>query len=314
MQKRFSQPPLNALRAFEAAARHQSFRLAAEELSITPSAVSHQVANLEKHMGKALFQRAGRNAELTAAGQAFFPFIHEAMEKIDAGARLLNRHSPQELTVQVYITMAARWMMPRLHRLQAACPDLLVRFNASQMDWEFDPQSADVGIICTLAPDRPGLDYIPLFEAGLIAVCSPKLFDQSEPGADELLRHTLLEVYTASNNWDVWLSAAGIARSAAAASIRFNSYLLALEAAADGQGIALVPDFLAAPDLESRRLVQPVPLSVPQPEKWHLVAWKGRFQEPAAGQFRDWLMREITDAGSKDGPFGPFANPKSGKF
>jgi LysR family transcriptional regulator, glycine cleavage system transcriptional activator len=293
MSKRFSLPPLTALRAFEAAARHESFRLAADELSITQSAVSHQIANLEKHLGKALFQRSGRNAVLTAAGQAFFPFIHEAMQKIDTGARLLARPSPQELTVQVYVTMAARWMMPRLHRLQAACPDLMVRFNASQMDWEFDPASADVGIICTLQPNRPGLDYIPLFEAGLIAVCSPKLFAETVQASYALIRQTLLEVYTASNNWDVWLSAAGIERSAAAASIRFDSYLLALEAAADGQGIALVPDFLAAPDLQSGRLVQPVPLSVPQPEKWHLVARKGKFQEPAAARFRDWLLGEI---------------------
>lgn len=294
MAKRFSLPPLNALRAFEAAARNESFRLAAEELSITQSAVSHQIANLEKHFGKALFQRAGRHAELTAAGQAFFAFVHEAMEKIDAGAKLLARPSPQELTVQVYITMAARWMMPRLHRLQAACPDLLVRFNASQMDWEFDPQSADVGIICTLVPNRPGLEYIPLFEAGLIAVCSPNLPVRGDMnGAADLMRNPLLDVYTADNNWAQWLTAAGVSRSSAAAAVRFDSYLLALEAAVDGQGIALVPDFLAAPDLASGRLIQPVPLSVKQPEKWYLVATKGKFAEAAAARFRDWLIGEI---------------------
>ncbi len=293
MTKRFSLPPLTALRAFEAAARRESFRLAADELSITQSAVSHQIANLEKHFGTDLFQRAGRNAALTAAGQAFFPFVHEAMEKIDAGARLLARPSQKELTVQIYITMAARWMMPRLHRLQKACPDLLVRFNASQMDWEFDPLAADVGIICTAAATRQGLEYIPLFEAGLIAVCSPKLLPPGGmPDAAGLIRHTLLEVYTADNNWGVWLSAAGIARNSLAATVRFDSYLLALEAAADGQGVAIVPDFLAAPDLASGRLVQPVPFSVKQPEKWYLAAKKGKFREPAASKFRDWLIEE----------------------
>ena len=294
MAQRFSLPPLTALRAFEAAARNESFRRAAEELSITQSAISHQIANLERHFGKPLFQRAGRHAELTAAGQAFFPFVHEAMEKIDAGAKLLARPSRQELTVQIYVTMAARWMMPRLHRLQKACPDLMVRFNASQMDWEFDPASADVGIVCTLRPNRPELEYIPLFEARLIAVCSPKL---SVPGgmrdASDLIRHPLLDVYTADNNWAHWLSAAGVSRSSAAAAVRFDSYLLALEAAADGQGFALVPDVLAAPDLLSGRLVQPVPLSVKQPEKWYLVAKNGKFEEPAAARFRDWLMGEI---------------------
>jgi LysR family transcriptional regulator, glycine cleavage system transcriptional activator len=293
MAKRFSLPPLNALRAFEAAARSESFRLAAEELSITQSAVSHQIANLEKHLGKALFQRAGRNAELTVAGQAFYPFVKEAFEKISEGSKLISRPSPQELTVQVYITMAARWMMPRLHSLQKHCPDLMVRFNASQLDWEFDPQNADVGIICTERADRPGLDYIPLFEASLIVVCSPNLFPG---GADvgKLVQQTLLEVYPPNTNWQVWLNEAGIAKNRAAATIRFDSYLLAMEAAADGQGVAIVPHFLAAPDLASGRLVQPVPLSVKQPETWYLVARKGKFQEPAAARFRDWLLGEIS--------------------
>jgi LysR family transcriptional regulator, glycine cleavage system transcriptional activator len=293
MAKRFSLPPLNALRAFEAAARNESFRLAAEELSITQSAVSHQIANLEKHLGKALFQRAGRNAELTAAGQAFYPFVKEAFEKISEGSKLISRPSPQELTVQVYITMAARWMMPRLHSLQKHCPDLMVRFNASQLDWEFDPQNADVGIICTESQSRPGLDYIPLFEASLIVVCSPKLFASGCADPALLVQQTLLEVYPANTNWQVWLTSAGLARNRAAATIRFDSYLLAMEAAADGQGVAVVPDFLAAPDLASGRLVQPVPLSVKQPETWYLVARKGKFEEPAAALFRDWLLGEI---------------------
>jgi LysR family transcriptional regulator, glycine cleavage system transcriptional activator len=293
MAKRFSLPPLNALRAFEAAARNESFRLAAEELSITQSAVSHQIANLEKHMGKTLFQRAGRNAELTAAGQAFYPFVKEAFEKISEGSKLLSRPSPQELTVQVYITMAARWMMPRLHSLQRECPDLMVRFNASQMDWEFDPQNADVGIICTESQNRPGLEYIPLFDARLIVVCSPTLFPNGCADAGGLIGKTLLEVYPANTNWQVWLNAAGIARNRAAATIRFDSYLLAMEAAADGQGAAIVPDFLAAPDLASGRLVQPVPLSAKQPETWYLVARKGKFEEAAAARFRDWLLQEV---------------------
>jgi LysR family transcriptional regulator, glycine cleavage system transcriptional activator len=293
MAKRFSLPPLTALRAFEAAARHMSYRLAAEELSITQSAVSHQISNLDKYFGKQLFQRAGRHVELTEAGQSFFPFVHEAMEKIDSGAQLITRTSQQELTVQIYITMAARWMMPRLHRLQKACPDLLVRFNASQMDWEFDPLAADVGIICTAAATRQGFEYIQLFEAELIAVCSPKLLPSGGVAdAASLIRQTLLEVYTAGNNWGVWLSAAGIARNSSAATVRFDSYLLALEAAADGQGVAIVPDFLAAPDLASGRLVQPVPLSVQQPEKWYLTARKGKFREQAASRFRDWIIEE----------------------
>ena len=295
--KPLSLPPLTALRAFEAAARHESFRSAAEELNITQSAVSHQIAHLEKWLGKDLFRRTGRKVELTDAGRLYFPYLREAFEKIDAGTQLVSRPAQQELTVQLYVTVAARWMMGRLSALQLSCPDLLVRFNASQMDWEFDPRHADVGIISTTEPNRQGFSYTPLFEARLIAVCSPKLLEQSPPIVEpgDVVRHTLLQVYTAQHDWDVWLGAAGLAVLNEGATIRFDSYLLALEAAMDGQGIAIVPDFLARQDLTSGRLVQPVLQSVPQPARWYLVSRKDRTDEPAISRFRFWLLGEVAE-------------------
>jgi LysR family glycine cleavage system transcriptional activator len=292
-----SLPPLTALRAFEAAARHESFRLAADELNITQSAVSHQIAHLEKWLGKDLFRRTGRKVELTDPGRLYFPYLREAFEKIEAGTQLISRPAQQELTVQLYVTVASRWMMGRLHALQQACPDLLVRFNASQMDWEFDPRHADVGIISTTEPNRSGFSYTPLFEARLIAVCSPKRLDPDgsiiEPA--DVMRHTLLQVYTAKHDWDVWLGAAGIAGVNEAATIRFDSYLLAIEAAIDGQGIAIVPDFLAWPDLASGRLVQPISAAVPQPARWYLVSRSDRTDEPAIARFRFWLLGEVAN-------------------
>ena len=294
MENRLNLPPLNALRVFEAAARHESFRLAADELSITQSAVSHQISNLEQHLGIALFQRTGRNVRLTEAGIRFFPQLRDAFQQISSATRLVTQPAQQELTVQVYVTMAARWLMPRLHRLQRQSPELLVRFNASQMDWEFDPRGADLGIICTSEPNRAGIDYLPLMGASLIAVCSPLLFNGSAiADARDIVTKTLLQVYTTDNDWKVWLAAAGIADFSQAGAVKFDSYLLAMEAASDGQGIAIVPDFLAAPDLKSGRLVQPVSLAVPQPAKWYLVARSGTFSQPAAARFRDWLMTEI---------------------
>lgn len=285
--------PLTALRVFEAAARLENFRLAAESLNITQSAISHQVANLESHLGCDLFRRRGRNVELTEAGRIYYPFIRDAFERIDAGTAMLTNSARQELTVQVYVTVAARWMMPRLHALQKVCPDLLVRFNASHMDWEFDPSVADVGMISTREPNRAGLDYLPLFEAELIAVCSPALSEAPLEGPADVIGHTLLEVYTARSDWDVWLVSVGLKRASRAATMRFDSYLLALEAACDRQGIAIVPDFLAAPDLAAGRLVQAVAHSVAQPAKWYLVARSGRFDESPIARFRDWLLGEI---------------------
>ena len=288
-------PSLTALRAFEAAARHESFRLAAEELSITQSAVSHQIAHLEAHLGKDLFRRTGRRVELTEAGRLYFPYLREAFELIETGTRLVSRPAQQELTVQVYVTVAARWLMPRVHTLQKSCPDLHVRFNTSQMDWEFDPRNADIGMVCTVDSQRPGFTYTPLFESRLVAVCSPNLLKNQPPLANprDVARFTLLELYTAAGDWDAWLGPGGRLGLSEAASIRFDSYLLALEAACDGQGIALAPDFLAEPDLASGRLVSPIRHSVPQPARWYLVARQDRADELAIQRFRDWLIKEV---------------------
>lgn len=294
MRKLYSLPPLNAARVFEAAARHLSFRLASEELSITQSAVSHQISHLEAHLGKPLFRRIGRKVELTEAGMTYHPFLQTAFEKMDHGTKLVMQPEEKEITVQLYVTLAARWMMPRLHRLQKECPDIKVRFNASLMDWEFDPASADVGIISTVNPNRAGFDYIPLFEARLIAVCRPAVLPSNRTFVvSDLIDHTLLQVYTAKSDWEVWSRGAGLSVPLDAATIRFDSYLLVLEAALDGQGIAVVPDFLAAPDLKTGRLVQPIEFSVEQPSKWYLVARHGRMNEPSLSRFRDWLLSEI---------------------
>jgi LysR family transcriptional regulator, glycine cleavage system transcriptional activator len=295
MDKRNTLPPLNALRVFEAAARHESFRLAAEELSISQSAVSHQISNLEDHLGTALFQRTGRNVRLTEAAKTSFPHLTAAFESMSEGMRMLKQPQTLELTVQIYITMATRWMMPRLHRLQRQHPGLLVRFNASQLDWEFDPRSADLGICRTSKTNRPGIEYVPLFEAQLIAVCSPGLLARnSHVTVEDIAAQTPLEVYPANEDWSVWFNAAGISRLNMPAAIKFDSYLLAMEAASEGQGVAIVPEFLAASDLKSGRLIKPVPLAVPQPEKWYLAAKSGKFKDPAAAQFRDWLLNEIS--------------------
>jgi LysR family glycine cleavage system transcriptional activator len=163
------------------------------------------------------------------------------------------------------------------------------------MDWEFDPRNADIGMVCTVDSNRPGFSYTPLFESRLVAVCSPNLLKNQLALASprDVARFTLLELYTAAGDWDAWLGPGGRSGLGEAASIRFDSYLLALEAACDGQGIALAPDFLAEPDLASGRLVSPIRHSVPQPARWYLVARQDRADELAIGRFRDWLIKEV---------------------
>jgi len=289
-------PPLAALRAFEAAARHMSFRAAAEELGLTQSAISHQVAALEEHFSLRLFDRAGRRVALSEAGRILFPFLRDGFDRVAQGCDLLRQSRlSEDLRVQVYVTVAVRWLIPRLHRFQTANPGVVVRVNTSVFDWEFDPAIADLGLICTAAPDRPGLQYDLLFEALLFPVCTPGVA-QAGLGLRQpvdLVNHALLQVYTTANDWQLWLQAAGVPDLKGRAAAQFDSYLLAIEAALDGQGVALAPHFMVAEDLKLGRLVRPFPVEVRQPARWYLVYPKERASDRPVEAFRAWLKDEV---------------------
>lgn len=290
-------PPLAALRAFESAARHLSFRAAAEELSVTQSAISHQVAELERRLGVKLFERHSRRVALTPAGEMYQPSLRDAFDRIAQGTALVRATGApsRDLDVQVYVTMAVRWLIPRLYSFTTANPEVRVRFNTSHLDWEFDEAAGDVAIVCTARPDRPGLHATHLFDAQLTPVCSPALvhggIGMRQPA--DLVNHSLLQLYTAADEWPVWLSAAGVPIDIGQSGPRFDSYLLALEAAIDGQGVAIVPRFLAAADLRGGRLVAPFALQVPQPRRWYLVCRGDRRDDPRVAAFRNWLKAEI---------------------
>ena len=289
-------PPLSALRAFEAAARHMSFRVAAEELGLTQSAISHQVAALEQHFGVRLFDRAGRRIALSDQGRLLFPLIRDGFDRLAQGADLLRRaRLTDDLRVQVYVTVAVRWLIPRLHRFQTANPNVVVRINTSVLDWEFDPDIADLGLICTPSPNRPGLHYDHLFDALLFPVCTPAVA-QSGLGLRQpvdLVNHALLQVYTTANDWQLWQGAAGVPNLRGRAAPQFDSYLLAIEAALDSQGVALAPHFMVAEDLKLGRLVRPFPIEVRQPARWYLVCPAERRTERTIEAFRVWLRQEV---------------------
>lgn len=277
-------PPLASLRAFEAAARHLSFRAAAEELSVTQSAISHQVAELERRLGVPLFVRANRRVELTEAGALYQPYVRDAFESIRQGTSAVTR-SGSTLDVQVYVTVAVRWLIPRLHDFTSKHPDTRVRLNTSTLDWEFDETAGDVAIVCTERPDRPGLHATHLFDAQLTAVCSPA----SEP--IDLAQQTVLQLYTAPDEAEAWLRAAGL--PGAPSTTGFDSYLLAIEAAIDGQGLAVVPTFLVDADLRNGRLVAPSDVVIPQPRRWYMVCRAGQQHLPHVQAFTDWLQSQI---------------------
>jgi LysR family transcriptional regulator, glycine cleavage system transcriptional activator len=278
-------PPLASLRAFEAAARHLSFRAAADELSVTQSAISHQVAELERRLGVPLFHRRSRRVELTEAGATYQPYVREAFDRIAQGTALVTR-SGTTLDVQVYVTVAVRWLIPRLHDFTTTHPETRVRLNTSTFDWEFDETAGDVAIVCTERPDRPGLHATHLFDAQLTAVCSPAL----QP--IDLAQQTVLQLYTAPDEAEAWLRAAGL--PGAPSTTGFDSYLLAIEAAIDGQGLAVVPTFLVEADLRNGRLVAPSDVVIPQPRRWYMVCRAGQQHLPHVQAFTDWLQSQIT--------------------
>jgi LysR family glycine cleavage system transcriptional activator len=289
-------PPLAALRAFEAAARHLSFRLAADELNISQSAVSHQIANLEEALKVRLFRRLSRRVELTEPGILYYPYLRDAFDRIEQGAALIGRTSlTGDLTVQIYITVAARWLIPRLDRFRIRQPNIAVRLSTSHLDWEFDIDAADLGMIYTLTPDRPNLHYEHLFDARIFPVCSPAyLASAGDLGATrDLNDYPLLRLYTATDDWNAWLAAANLPALADKPGARFDNYLLAIEAAIDGQGIAVAPHFMVAGDLRAGRLVRPFAAEAKQPGRWYLACRKERATEPRIARFRDWLVEEI---------------------
>jgi LysR family glycine cleavage system transcriptional activator len=289
-------PPLAALRAFEAAARHASFRLAAEELGLTQSAISHQVSALEARIGVRLFERSTRRMALTDMGRLYFPHVRDGFDRMQTGTDLVRRgRRTEELRVQLYVTVAVRWLISRLHLFQARHPEILVRFNTSALDWEFDSDNADLGLICTDHPDRHDVEYQHLFDQRLVAVCRGDLA-QAGMGLRQpvdLVNHRLLQVYTATDDWDAWLHAAGISDLRGRLATQYDSYLLAIEAALDGQGVAVAPYFLVAEDLRLGRLVSPFPIDAPQPKRWYLTCLKARAGEAAIAAFRVWLQGQI---------------------
>ena len=293
-------PPLRALTAFEAAARLGSFRLAAGELGITRSAVSHQVKLLEQRLGIQLFRRDARRAELTQAGHTYFPPVREAFDLIEAQTRALKPSATDnELTVQVYVTVALKWLIPRLHDFERRYPDMKVRLSTSYFDWDFDEKNVDAGFI--LARNRsPDHYYRTLFTSMLTPICSPELM--KGPNAlktpEDLKKHKLLYVYTAEEDWHIWLEAAKIAGIGLSDRLAFDSYILAQEAAIEGRGIAMTIGPFATEEIKMGRLVQPFPLRVPHRHNWLFACNAEHRMKPKIKRFEDWLVKQISaDAG-----------------
>lgn len=296
MSRKRTLPSLVSLRTFEAAARHGSFRRAAEELSVTESAVSHQIAALEASLDTQLFARTPGGARLSHSGEILFPFLREAFDQIENGTALLRRDQSQDgLTLQIYVTLAVRWLIPRLHRFRLAHPDIRLALDSSIMDWDFVPKAADMAIVYARAPAHDGVEYVHLLDMHLVLVCCPKL-RRKIASAKDLSRFTALEVSSAPNqpnDLDTWFTEVD-QRKRPGIVEKFDSYILALEAAINGQGLMVAPDLMVERDLVSGRLVQPMAIKVKQPGGWYLAYLKRKRTHRGVQTFRKWLQEEFS--------------------
>ena len=294
-------PPLNALRAFEAAARHLSFTRAAEELNVTQAAISHQVKALEERLGVRLFRRLNRALLLSEEGQGYLPPVRDALDAIAvATERLLARDKLGALTVSAAPSFAAMWLVPRLVRFREAHPDIEVRISADDRLTDFGRDDVDL-VIRYGRGKYPGLHSIRLMTEDVFPVCAPILLDGPHPLREpgDLRHHTLLHDYPigaasgeALADWRMWLLAAGVADVDPERGPAFSHSNLLLQAAIDGQGVALGRTPLVAAEIAAGRLVKPFDLVLPAGFAYFIVCPETAAERPKIAAFRDWLIEE----------------------
>lgn len=297
-------PPLNALRAFEAAARHLSFKEAAEELSVTQSAVSHQIRQLERLLGASLFRRTGRGIELSEDGRRLLPGLSEGFDRVARAVAQFEARRPSGiLIVSMLSTFAMRWFIPRLHRFQAAHPDIEVRISAAVRLVDLEREGFDCAIRFGSGA-WPGLRADRLFAERLIPVCHPGLATVERPlrTPADLKRHKLLHARLRPDDWRVWLHAAGIHEVDPSTGPVFETRNFVIQAALDGLGVAVVDPALVSEELAAGRLVQPFPTSLPRDGAYYLVCRDVTAETPRIASFRAWLLAEAAASAASTAP------------
>src|SRR5512141_3181267 len=302
-------PPLNALRAFDAAARHLSFKKAAREMHVTAGAVSHQVKLLEDHLGVTLFRRLTRALELTAEAQAMLHKVREGLESLaEAVALLRARDELQALTVMAPPNFSARWLVPRLSRFTNAHPSLELHLASriSTIDGResgsivppAEGDNAPIVMVRFGTGQYPGMVVDELFSALYVPICSPRLLKgkRALKTPADLKHHTLLHDDTVMEGvrptWADWLEKAGVDGVDATRGTHFSNASLAAEAAIEGMGVMLGLRPLFTSDVEAGRLAIPFEVAAETPYSFYLVTPEGARHNAAVGAFRDWILAE----------------------
>jgi len=295
-------PSLTGLQVFEAAARHLSFTQAASELNVTQTAVSHQIRRLEEQLGVRLFVRHNRKLTLTREAAEYLPSIRTAFEDMRLATDRLRRFRPHDvLTVSTTMSLAAKWLVPRLGGFQEANPGVEVRISTSMRLVDFRHEEIDVAVRFGHG-NWPGLHAQWLMAEDIFPVCSPSLLAGPKPlmRPEDLAQHTLLHVDSRRDEWQLWLTAAGVPGSLAARpSLSFDQRLMALQAAMDGLGVALGYQRIVEADLAAGRLVVPFNniRATEHQAGYYIVAPSETADVPKIARFRDWLMKSVDKIG-----------------
>ena len=304
-------PPLNALRTFEAVARLKSFTKAADELSVTRAAVSHQIKNLEDYVGFPLFARHTRSISLTPAGEAALPKLREGFNNISDAVHLMNSHlSNENITVWMAPSFASKWLVPKLHTFSSRFPEIDMQIsgvaglidtaekNTYSMEELFRSQEVDV-VIRFGSGDYPGCKVHKLFTVNAVPLCSPELLNDPERPLnkpEDLVHHTLLHDntdYKGRPQWSNWLKQADVKGIKHDRGLSFNHISIAIDSAIDGQGVLLGIEALARRDIEAGRLCIPFDISVPLEMSYYAIYPESvESNQHAVDSFIEWISEE----------------------
>lgn len=292
-------PPLKSLQAFEAAARWLSFSKAADELFVTPAAVSQQIKHLEVYLGVTLFHRKTRAVELTAEARTALPLVTEGFDRLaEAVERLAVDEETGLLTISSVPTFAIKWLLQRLPQFSTLYPDIDVRLDASLDLRDFDRDGIDIGIRLGMG-DYPNLYTARIFREEISPVCSPDLLTGKNPlrCPEDLRHHRLIHVdwgdlSVGSPDWQMWTRAAGVEGVDLKHGPRFTVESMAIDAAINGDGVALISHSAVARDLQAGRLVRPFDLVLATDLAYWLVCPHRHLRRAKVRVFCDWLLEE----------------------
>ncbi|GAP77102.1 MULTISPECIES: transcriptional regulator GcvA [Pseudoalteromonas] len=284
-------PPLNSLKAFEAAARHLSFTKAAEELYVTQAAVSHQIKTLEEHLGLKLFLRKNRSLLLTEEGQGYFLDIKEIFAQlVDATEKLLARGAKGSLTVSLTPSFAIQWLVPRLSLFNELHPEIDVRIKAQDQDDNSLQDDVDIAIYYGRG-HWSGVETHKLHTEYLVPLCSPMLLNGPKPlnEPQDLQYHTLLHD-TTRRPWKLWMKTAGVRNVQVNQGPIFSHSSMAMQAAAHGQGVALGNLVLAKPEIDAGRLIVPFNHTLESKNAYYLVFRESQSELGKIVSFKEWML------------------------